>query len=119
MNRDIKIVGDSITFTNRGIGFFQAGISHEILSLISDLQEENEKLSDMTLAKYQVKSWIENKSDKLEQSNSIINALENYLIYQSELDPYNTDLIGDIYFSEACKKILEKLKEFKEGKLNE
>ena len=48
MNNEIKInkANKSITFINNGIAFSQFGIADEILDLITNLQQENERLKD-------------------------------------------------------------------------
>lgn len=49
MNDEIKIniSNGSISFINNGIGFSQFGVAREILDLITNLQEENERLKEL------------------------------------------------------------------------
>lgn len=47
--KEIKVnkANKSITFINNGIAFLQFGVADEILDLITNLQEENERLKDL------------------------------------------------------------------------
>lgn len=49
MKDEIKVnkANKSITFINNGIAFSQFGVADEILDLITNLQEENERLKEL------------------------------------------------------------------------
>lgn len=48
---------------------------------------------------------------------NIIDELEKYLAEQSNLEGFQTDIIGDCFYSEACKVVLDKLKELKKNNM--
>lgn len=88
--KEIKVnkANKSITFINNGIAFSQFGVADEILDLITNLQQENDRL------------------------NNIINELEDIIVVKLQRDYYEHDYritTGDL------EEIYDRLKELKEN----
>lgn len=140
MNDEIKInkTNKSITFINNGIAFSQFGIADEILDLITNLQQENQRLKELC-DKYEeehntaFKLWtmkmeeMPDYKEKMNYKSGIDKAIEYITTFKNEnerlnniIDELEEYLIKVIETSSkheqiTCKYVLKYLRELKEG----
>lgn len=105
MNDEIKInkANKSLTFINNGIALSQFGIADEILDLITNLQQENERLKDIVVEKdNQIKEMILQKTNYT-AVNILEMKLEDYKSRCKKAIEYNKEIVNNYLEEDNCE----------------